>query len=130
MTPAQFRKLALSMPEATEGAHQGHPDFRANGRVFATLHPDGKWGMVKLPADAQARLARAHPETFVPASGAWGRAGCTNVHLSSVEPRVLEDAMTLAWQEVAQRAPGTPAKPAPHRPPANKPAPKRPKQGG
>ena len=33
----------------------GHPDFRANGRIFATLSPDGTQGMVKLtPAQQQA----------------------------------------------------------------------------
>ena len=25
------------MPEATEGAHMGHPDFRVRGKIFATL---------------------------------------------------------------------------------------------
>jgi hypothetical protein len=29
MTPAAFRKLALSLEGAIEGAHGGHPDFRA-----------------------------------------------------------------------------------------------------
>ena len=49
MTPAAFRKLALSLEGATEGAHGGHPDFRSHGKVFATLgYPDEEWGMVKL----------------------------------------------------------------------------------
>ena len=37
MTAAQFRKIALSFPEAVEAAHMGHPDFRVGGRIFATL---------------------------------------------------------------------------------------------
>ncbi len=37
MTSAAFRKLALSLPHAEEGAHMNHPDFRVNGRIFATL---------------------------------------------------------------------------------------------
>ena len=32
-----FRSLALSLPGAAESAHCGHPDFRVNGRIFATL---------------------------------------------------------------------------------------------
>jgi hypothetical protein len=32
MTPAAFRKLALALEGATEGAHGGHPDFH-----FSTL---------------------------------------------------------------------------------------------
>ena len=54
MTPDAFRTLALSLPEATESAHQNHPDFRVRGKVFATLgYPDDKWGMVKLTPAAQ-----------------------------------------------------------------------------
>jgi hypothetical protein len=41
---------------------------------------------------------RAEPDTFVPASGAWGRQGCTMVHLSAVDEETLGEAMTLAWQ--------------------------------
>lgn len=39
LTPDAFRRLALDLPGAIESAHMGHPDFRANGRIFATLHP-------------------------------------------------------------------------------------------
>lgn len=42
MTAEEFRQLALSLPEATEQSHMGHPDFRVRGRIFATLgYPDG-----------------------------------------------------------------------------------------
>ena len=37
MTGADFRRIALSMPEAVEGAHFGNPDFRVGGKIFATL---------------------------------------------------------------------------------------------
>ena len=36
------------MEGAVEGAHMGHPDFRVNARIFATIHPDQQFGMVKL----------------------------------------------------------------------------------
>ena len=105
MTPAQFRKLALSMPEAVEGAHHGHADFRRDGRVFASLHPDGERAMVKVPLDEQQRLCAARGDAFSPATGAWGRAGCTMVVLAEVAIAEVRDAMSLAWQEsAAQRA--------------------------
>src|SRR2546423_10444354 len=56
MTAEEFRTLALSLPEASEDAHMGHPDFRVRGKIFATLGPDEDWGMVKLPPDDQADL--------------------------------------------------------------------------
>ena len=101
MTPNDFRRLALQMPNAIEGEHMAHPDFRAHGRIFATLHPDGKQGMVKLTPDQQHTLLRENPATFTPASGAWGRQGCTMVRLSSVDEETLGEAMTLAWQLAA-----------------------------
>jgi hypothetical protein len=100
MTPEAFRRLALSMPDAVEGAHMNHPDFRANGRIFATLLPGGTQGMVKVSPVQQRALAAAHPDAFVPGNGAWGRQGCTMVQLANVDAAVLRDAMTDAWQVV------------------------------
>ena len=36
MTPNDFRKLALALPETEERAHMNHPDFRVAGKIFAT----------------------------------------------------------------------------------------------
>jgi hypothetical protein len=105
VTPAQFRKAALSLPDVVEGEHQDHPDFRTGGRVFATLHADGEWGMVKLPLGDQAQLLAAQPGVFVAANGAWGRAGCTNVRLAKATVAIVQDALTIAWQAAAKRVP-------------------------
>jgi len=35
MTANDFRKLALSLPQATEQSHMDHPDFRVGGKIFA-----------------------------------------------------------------------------------------------
>jgi hypothetical protein len=98
MTPDDFRRVAVGMRDAIENAHMGHPDFRTNNRIFATLHADGRHGMVKLSPDQQAELMRAHPEVFTPASGAWGRGGSTMVLLDTADESILGEAMTLAWQ--------------------------------
>ena len=98
MKPNDFRKIALRMQDAIEGEHMAHPDFRVNGRIFATLHPDGRQGMVKLTLDQQRDFIHQDPATFTPASGAWGRQGCTMVQLSAVDEEALGEAMTLAWQ--------------------------------
>ena len=82
----------------------GHPDFRANGKIFATLYPDGRSGMVKLSSDQQADFMRADGDAFAPASGAWGRQGCTTVQLEAVDEDKLGEAMTLAWQNTVQAA--------------------------
>ena len=101
MTPSDFRRIALAMQDAVEGQHMAHPDFRAGGRIFAMLHPDGKQGMVKLSPEQQRLFLRDHPATFTPASGAWGREGCTMVKLSAADEETIGEAMTLAWQLAA-----------------------------
>ena len=108
MTADDFREIALSMQDAEERSHMGHPDFRANGRIFSTLGPGEKWGMVKLTPDEQRELLRQHPRMFAPSSGAWGRQGCTTVHLAAADRTTVRGAMLLAWQHVAEQPPARP----------------------
>jgi hypothetical protein len=104
MTPAAFRKLALSLDGATEGAHGGHADFRAGGKVFATLGYPGKaWGMVKLNPEQQQMLVAAEPAMFVPIKGTWGLRGATSVRLAEVDARTLRSALTMARQNAIIR---------------------------
>jgi hypothetical protein len=98
MTPTQFRRIALGLAGVVEGAHMGHPDFRVNGRIFATLTADERRGMVQLPLDHQERVVRDNPDVFVPASGAWGRQGSTMVELKPADVESVGAAITIAWQ--------------------------------
>ena len=60
MSSSRFRRTALALPGAVEGAHQGHADFRVGKRIFATLgYPDQDWGMVKLSPEQQSVLVEA-----------------------------------------------------------------------
>jgi hypothetical protein len=123
MTAAGFRRIALGMKDAAEGAHMGHPDFRVNGRIFATLHHDRKYGMVSLTPEQQAAFMRDNPAAFAPEPGAWGRQGCTAVRLDAVEEETLGEAMTLAWRNAVAKA--TRAKPKTSPSPRRAPRPRR-----
>jgi hypothetical protein len=104
MTPNDFRKMALSFPEAAERAHMHHPDFRVAGKIFATLgYPDKAWGMVKLTPVEQEMLVAAEPEVFVPARGAWGRKGSTTVLLKAAKKATVRKALSAAWQLAAAK---------------------------
>jgi hypothetical protein len=103
MTADEFRSLALSLPEACEAAHMGHPDFRVRGKIFATLGPDEAWGMVKLTPDLQASYVRTEPKVFSHASGAWGRRGCTMVRLGDAEELTVRQALIAAWRNTAPK---------------------------
>jgi len=64
----------LTLDGASEGVHQGHADFRVNGRVFATLgYPDKQWGMVKLTPEQQTLLVETEPAIFRPVPGRLGQ---------------------------------------------------------
>jgi hypothetical protein len=103
VTAEQFRRLALSFPEAIEGSHQKHPDFRVRGgKIFATLaYPDRKWGMVKLTPEQQEEFVGAEPGMFEPVKGGWGRGGATSVRLKSATKLILRPAMAAAWCNAA-----------------------------
>ena len=111
MSAARFRKIALSLPDTVEGAHQGHADFRVAKRIFATLgYPDTDWGMVKLTPEQQSVLVAAEPEIFRPVPGGWGKHGSTNVRLAKADATTLKSALTQAWGNVTPKA-----KPAPRK---------------
>lgn len=103
MKSADFRRMALALEGVVESAHMGHPDFRVNNRIFATLHAGERTGMMKLTPEQQQTFIADHPEAFTPESGAWGRAGCTRVRLESVHEEALGEALTLAWRNTARQ---------------------------
>src|SRR2546426_1104998 len=93
MTAAEFRRIALSLPQASQAAHMGHPDFRVAGRIFATLgYPRRGWGMVKLTPEQQEVFVLAQPAAFVPVKCAWGRAGGISVRFRAVRKVPVRDA--------------------------------------
>ena len=97
LTADGFRRIALALDGATEGAHMGHADFRAGGRIFASLgYPDDGHAMVKvLPAD-QHSLVTARPDAFQPATGAWGVGGATMVALRRAPAALVRTAIAAA----------------------------------
>ena len=105
MTPNGFRRIVLKLEGVVEGSHMNHPDFRVNGRVFASLHGQPQVGMAALtPADQQRFIADA-PDAFEPEAGAWGRMGCTRVHLTHADEEAVGEALTLAWQLALTKKP-------------------------
>ena len=102
MTAEGFRDLALALPGAVESAHMEHPDFRAGGKVFASLgYPDAEHGMVKLTPEQQTEFIEKHPEAFAPCKGTWGLRGATSVYLAAVRKSVLKEALTTSFHNTA-----------------------------
>jgi len=104
VTRHDFRRIALSFPEAAESSHMGHPDFRVRGKVFATLgYPDAAWGMVKLTPEQQEEFMESDPAAFAPVKGGWGRRGSTSVKLKAAKKPNVRAALTAAWCNAAPR---------------------------
>jgi hypothetical protein len=101
MSKNEFRAAALKMPGAIEAAHVGHPDFRVNGKIFASLgYPDDGWGMVKLTPTQQQSFMKEAPGTFAPCAGVWEKRGATSVHLATAKKRILSKALNAAAQNI------------------------------
>jgi len=113
MTDKDFRRIVMALDGAVEGAHMGHPDFRAHGRIFATLRWESAakptrsaprmFGVIMLTPEQQQQFVEAS-DAFTPESGAWGRGGSTRVRIEDVDAEMLGDALTLAWQNAVATA--------------------------
>jgi hypothetical protein len=104
MTANQFRRLALRLPGAEESSHMGHPDFRVGGKIFASLGTAGSdTAMVKVSLDEQRQLVHDEPDVFEPFNGAWGRWGCTKVHLPKATAEIVRGALRAAWRNTAPK---------------------------
>src|SRR5262245_7187951 len=104
MKPSDFRAIALSLPEACEAAHMGHPDFRVGGKIFATLgYQDEGCGVVMLTPVQQGLFMQAEPGVFRPVKGGWGQRGATTVLLQKAKKHSLRRALAAAWRNKAPK---------------------------
>ena len=102
MSVSRFRRAALALPGAVEGAHQRTADFRVGKRIFA--YPDHAWGMVKLTLEQQSMLVEAEPDIFRAVPGGWGKQGYTNVLLAKADATTLKSVLAMAWKNVAPKS--------------------------
>lgn len=99
-----YRRLALALPGAVESSHIGGPDFRVNGKIFATLAHQAKGlGTVKLTSEQQAGCLADAAEYFTPAPGSWGRNGTSLVRLNAPED-VIAGALKMAHRNIVQQS--------------------------
>jgi hypothetical protein len=99
MTVDDFRRIAIGLPNVEERSHMGSPDFRVEGRIFATLASarDG-YGNLKLTPEQQADFVKELPHIFFPVSGGWGKMGMTHIRLDVASEDVLAGALRAAWK--------------------------------
>lgn len=99
MTAADFRRIALSLPDVEEVSHAGLPAFRVGGRRFASLASKAEgYGNLALTVEQQAAFVEDAPEIFLPIPGGWGRMGHTHIRLAAANEDVLTGALQTAWK--------------------------------
>ena len=99
MNATDFRRIALSLPGAEESSHMGQPDFRVDGRIFATLASAKQgYGNLMLTLEQQTAFVEEMPEVFLPIPGGWGRMGMTHIRLAEASEDVLYGALHTAWK--------------------------------
>lgn len=64
MTFDDVRRLALALPEVTEGLSYGTPAFRVRGALLARRHDDEDVLVVRVEAGQQEVLTQLEPETY------------------------------------------------------------------
>jgi len=77
----------------------GQPDFRVDGRIFATLASAKQgYGNLMLTLEQQTAFVEEMPEVFLPIPGGWGRMGMTHIRLAEASEDVLYGALHTAWK--------------------------------
>src|ERR1700688_4255285 len=99
MNGADFRRIALSLPGAEESSHMGSPDFRVDGRIFATLAAAKQgYGNIMMTPEQQAAFVEELPEVFIPGKSGMCRNSATHVRLGLDNEDLLAGALRTAWK--------------------------------
>ena len=98
ITVAQIAKLALAFPEAIESSHFDVRDFRVRKKIFATIHPTGKTGvLLRIDPDQRAALAENEPETY------QLRGTALQVVFAKVSVAAYKQLLEQAWRGTAPK---------------------------
>ena len=95
------REAALSLPETEERKHFHIPDFRVKNKIFASIHTDKQYMMVKLNPVDQSVFCSYDKDVIFPVPGGWGRKGATFINLKRIKKEMFMDALKTAWKNVA-----------------------------
>lgn len=99
-----MRQLALSLKGAEELPHFEKTSFRVKKKIFATLDVKNNRACLKLSLADQSVFYAFDKSVIYPVPNAWGKQGWTFVELKKVRKDLFTDALTCAYNEVAQKA--------------------------
>jgi hypothetical protein len=94
-TPADVRKIALSLGGVTQIDHWGRPAWRTTKRIFAVMRPDGLY--LNLDEERKEFLFEADPKVFV--KYMWGKTANVIVQIDRIGKIELTALVREAWQK-------------------------------
>lgn len=96
MTLEEVRRLAMSLPEASEEPHFHYTSFRVRGKIFATAKPEGDYLHVFVSEEQRERALTDEPDFLEPLR--WGRqVRGLRVLLPAAKPQVVATLLAQAW---------------------------------
>ena len=101
ITIEQERKATLALPETVERFHFHLLGFWIGKKIFATIHTDKNYVMVKLSPIDQSVFCAYDKEVMFPVPGGWGKYGATFINLKKVKKSMFLDALTTSWKMAA-----------------------------
>lgn len=97
VTAKRVRELVALLPEALEGAHHSHPDFRVQKKIFATLSEAEDRAALRLAQHEARELSTSQPDVFRLVSDrepySW-----VSVLLAAVSEDAFGDLLEEAWK--------------------------------
>ena len=101
LTAERVRELVGQLPDAIEGAHHGHPDFRVRKKIFATLSEKEDRAALRLTHLLARALAQERPGVYRLVSDREP-IGWVSVLLADAEETEFGDLLEEAWKLRAQ----------------------------
>ncbi len=99
----EFRKSAISFPDATEEPHFEKISFRIKKKIFAAFDEKNNQAVLKLNEIDQSVFCSSSEKIFYEIPNKWGKQGWTIVELSRVRPEMFEDALIRSYENVAAK---------------------------
>jgi hypothetical protein len=97
VTEATVRRIALSLPEATEAPHHDMTSFRVAGKIFATVTAAGDRVHIFVGPDEVATYCAEYPGRVEELWWGTQRRGC-RVALTTATQSLLRELLTEAWR--------------------------------
>ena len=103
MNISQVRRLALSLPEVSEEPHFHLSSFRVNGKIFATVPPDGSF--LNVFVDETQREMMVAVDCKVYETLWWGKkAAGLRVNVTAAKVSDVKELLRTAWERKAPKS--------------------------